>query len=301
MKHKYLVSIITINYKQAGMTNELLRSLESLVGPLPEIIIVDNNSGEDDVHQLDLHYSNVKLIQSDKNLGFAGGNNLGIKAASGKYILLLNNDTLVPPDFLKPLVDLLECDTSIGAVSPLITYTERPGVIQYAGFTHLNPFTLRMKAIGHGELDTGQFKTVRETPFAHGCAMILPARIIQEVGLMEEKYFLYYEEHDWSRRIRKAGYKICFQPQSKVYHKESISTGKNSTLKTYFINRNRLLFMQRNYNFVTQIVALFYLLCVSIPKNTLHFLITRQNDHLSAYWDALIWNLTQKTKKKWLF
>jgi len=298
---KNLISIVIINYKQASVTNDLLKSLDQVTELCFEIIIVDNNSGDEDVNQLDLSYSRVKLIKSQRNLGFAGGNNLGIQAASGKYILLLNNDTLVEPDFLIRLVEVLENDSSIGAVSPLITYTELPGIIQYAGFTAMNPFTLRMKAIGNGQKDVGQFTKVEETPFAHGCAMMLPARVIKQVGLMEERYFLYYEEHDWSRRITKAGYKIAFQPKSKVYHKESVSTGKNSTLKTYFINRNRIFYMRRNYNALTRFISMLYLLCISIPTNTCRYWFAKEHKHLSAYWDAILWNLTGKTKKKWIF
>jgi len=300
MSDTFTTSIIIINYKQAAVTNALLNSLDNLLCDDFEIIVVDNNSGEEDVKKLCLDHANMTLIQSDRNLGFAGGNNLGIKAASGKYILLLNNDTEVDANFLQPMIRVLEQDSSIGAVSPLILYHEQPDTIQYAGYHAMNPLTLRMSAIGQGETNTGQYSVVRDTPFAHGCAMLLPAMVIADVGLMEERYFLYYEEHDWCQRIRKAGYSISFQPQSKVYHKESISTGKNSTLKTYFLTRNRILFMKRNYNVIFQLISMAYLVLFSIPVNTIKFISRRKTKHLSAYWDALIWNLTHKTKERWI-
>nr|WP_319398257.1 glycosyltransferase family 2 protein [uncultured Carboxylicivirga sp.] len=300
MQQSIFISIVTINYKQSEMTNELLKSLQLVSNVDFEVIIVDNNSGEEELEKLNLDFPNVKLIKSIRNLGFSGGNNLGINQAKGKYILLLNNDTLVDPTFLKPMVDLLEADDKIGAVSPLIQYTERPGIIQYAGFTKMNPLTLRMKGIGQYQKNEGQHIKPQETPFAHGCAMMIPKRVINQVGLMEEAYFLYYEEHDWSERIRRAGFKIMFQPQSCVFHKESVSTGKDSPLKTYFLNRNRILFMRRHFKWYIKVLTFLYLLCISIPANTIRFIIKNNYKHLSAYYDALIWHITLKNKEKWI-
>ena len=300
MKKNYpLISIVTINYNQADVTNQLLKSLSEITWPNIEIILVDNNSRKENYLKLNASYKNVKIIRTHKNLGFAGGNNVGMKQANGSYILLLNNDTEVPTGFIEPMVRLFENNNSIGAVSPKIKYFSQPEIIQYAGFTKMNPFTLRMKAVGNKQMDNGSFNTVEETAFAHGCAMMIPKRVLNNVGPMHEDYFLYYEEHDWSNAIKKAGYKIYFQPESEVYHKESISIQKNSPLKTYFLNRNRILYMRRNLNWLNRISSMFYLLTVSIPKNVLSYTFKKEKDHLYAYLDALVWNVTNTTKSKW--
>jgi len=294
-----LLSIITINYNQAETTNALLRSLQNIEWENFEVIVVDNNSKEEDFRNINTEYNNVQIIRNSRNLGFAGGNNTGIKVARGQFILLLNNDTEVDEDFAEPMISLLQSDSTIGAVSPKIKYYDAPDIIQYAGFTEMNPFTTRMHAIGHKQFDFGEYDEIQETAFAHGCAMMLRRDVLEEVGMMPDEYFLYYEEHDWSSRIKKAGYSIYVQPLSVVYHKESMSVKKNSPLKTYYINRNRILYVKRNFSFSYLIMALLYLTCVSIPKNIFTFLIRKKREHLTAYVDALQWHITHKTKAKW--
>lgn len=301
MKHKPLISIITINYKQADVTNQLLASLNKVTWQRLEIIVLDNNSGEKDIKRLNTNYKNVKLIYNKKNIGFAAANNVGIKASRGDYILLLNNDTEVEPDFLEPMIKIFGLNKRIGVVCPKIKYFLQPNTIQYAGFTKMNPFTLRIKAIGSHELDDGRYDKVFETNYAHGCALMISRIAINKAGLMPEEYFLYYEELDWSRTIKKKGFKIFVQPNSIVYHKESISVKKNSPLKTYFLNRNRILFMRRNFNWFNKLISTLYLAFVSIPKNALTFLIKREFKHLQAYIDAIIWNVSNKTKEQWKF
>jgi GT2 family glycosyltransferase len=160
----------------------------------------------------------------------------------------------------------------------------------------MNPYTLRMRALGNREPDRGQHDRCRETSFAHGCAMMVPRSVIQQAGLMPEEYFLYYEEHDWCSAIRDLGYKIYYQPRSEVYHKESVSVNKNSVLKTYYLNRNRILYMRRNHPLLHRATASAYLLLISFPKNVTGFLLRGEMKHLSAYFRAMIWNLVHPSK-----
>jgi hypothetical protein len=287
-----LVSIITINYNQSLVTNQLLKSLSKTTWPEIEILVVDNNSELSQFRLIDNSYSNVRIIKSDKNLGFAGGNNLGLKEAKGKYILLLNNDTEVEPDFIDMLIYRLEKEENVGVVSPKIKYFDAPDIIQYAGYTPINKITLRMHAIGHKQKDDGQFNKPIETNFAHGCAMMSKREIINKVGLIPEEYFLYYEEQDWSLMIKKAGYKIWYEPESVVYHKESVSVQKQSPLKTYFMNRNRILFMRRNIKGIFKLLSILYIFFISVPNNSIRFAIKQNWNHLQAYWKGLVWNLS---------
>lgn len=287
-----LVTIITINFNQTGLTCELLASLRKLTYPAVEVIVIDNCSDEDPTPVITGSYPEVKLIVSPENLGFAGGNNLGIKASKGDYLLFLNNDTEVNPDFLQPLVALFESNPRAGAASSKILYFNSGETIQYAGSSRIDPFTGRSKRIGYMEKDHGQYSSVCETDLAHGAAMMVPRRVIEHVGMMPEFFFLYYEEVDWCESIKKAGYKIYVVPESKVYHKESMSIGKGSTLKTYYMTRNRLLYMRRNTAGFKKMTWILFFLLFSLPKNALMYTMKRDLEHAKAFWRGLLWNLT---------
>ena len=154
-----------------------------------EIIIVDNASLKDEITQIQAKYKNIHCIKSDSNLGFAGGNNLGIIEAKGKYVLLLNNDTYIKDNSLLSLAEFLDSNATVGAVSPKIKFADS-NTIQFAGYTDLSQVTLRNSLIGFGEPDLGQYDTPAKSPFLHGAAMMLRRDIIKKVGLMPEIYFL---------------------------------------------------------------------------------------------------------------
>ena len=285
-----LVSIVTINYEHPDVTCALLESLRHITYPNIEVIVVDNASVKDDPAIISRLYPEAVFIQSKENLGFAGGNNLGIRQAKGEYIMLLNNDTEVNPGFIEPLLSKLQSDSQIGAVSPKIRFFHTPDTIQYAGISPYTLVTLRQYLIGLGEIDTGQFDTTCETFSIHGAAMMIPVSVIKEVGLMAELYFLYYEEHDWAERIKNAGYKIFYVPESLIFHKESISTGKQSPLKTYYITRNRFLFARRNIKGISKLITLAYLLFIAFPKGLIAHSLNNRIDLAKATWRAYVWN-----------
>tara|TARA_B100000809_G_C15134808_1_gene530097 strand:+ start:1161 stop:2072 length:912 start_codon:yes stop_codon:yes gene_type:complete len=288
-RNKPMVSIVSINYDQPVVTCEMLDSLRKVTYPNFETIIVENGSPTKKPDQIRDNYPEAKLIISKENLGFAGGNNIGLKEVKGDYILLLNNDTEVPADFLDSMVDLMESNAEIGIVSPKIYYFHEKNVLQYAGTSPIDPITSRGRHYGNKEVDTGQFDEVTETYYPHGACMMFRKSILEELGLLYEGYFLYYEEYDFTERVRKAGYKIYFQPNSYILHKESISTGKNSPLKTYYLNRNRLLFLRRNVEGLTFYLAMAYFFIISFPKNTLKYLFNKE--HLSALYRGVSWNI----------
>ena len=267
MEVEKLLSIITINYNGLKDTCELIDTLP-LNDETIEVIVVDNASTQDEATELEKRYPLIIVIRSDKNLGFAGGNNLGIKAAHGKYLFFINNDTILSqPSVLSLLITRLESSAQIGMVCPKIRFTWDKQPIQYAGYTPLSKITLRNKSIGFGEKDNGQYDTPHPTPYAHGAAMMVKREIIEKVGMMPECYFLYYEELDWSMMIRRAGYEIWYEPACTIFHKESQTTGQMSPLKTYFITRNRLLFAQRNAQKDTKYLTYVYLIIVVATKD----------------------------------
>jgi len=290
-----LVSIITVNYNQVQHTCAFLESLRKISYPNIEIIVVDNHSAENPESILQTQYPEAKLILSKSNLGFAGGNNLGINMATGKYLLFINNDTEVDAGFLEPLVSLFESNPKAGIASPKILYYNSDNIIQYVGCNKINPYTGRNKRIGYKEKDLGQYDTLRETELAHGAAMMVPRHVVDEAGVMPELFFLYYEELDWCESIKNCGYSIYAVPASKVFHKESMSVGKNSTLKTYYMTRNRLLFMRRNTKGLTKVSWILFFLIFSIPKNISKYILKREIDQLKAFWKGFVWNITHLT------
>lgn len=279
------VSIITINYNGLKDTCELMETLP-LDDKSIEVIVVDNASTQDEASVIEQRYPQVKVIRSHTNLGYAGGNNLGIRAAHGRYLFFINNDTLLTSSF-RPLVLRLESSEAIGVVCPKIRYAWSPQPIQYAGYTPLSRITMRNKAIGCGEIDKRQYDTARPTPYAHGAAMMVKREAINKVGLMPECYFLYYEELDWSMMFHRAGYDIWYDPATTILHKESQSTGQGSPLRTFYITRNRLLFVKRNIRGIEKYLSYAYLVGIVAPKDILKHLYHHRIDLASATFKGL--------------
>lgn len=283
MRVDKLISIITINYNGLGDTCELIETLP-LEDDSLEVIVVDNASQNDEASVIQRRFPQVIIIRSQKNLGFAGGNNLGIRAAHGQYLFFINNDTLFrpqAPDF-QPLIDRLESSEKIGLVCPKIRFSWDDTPIQFAGYTPLSHITMRNKAIGCGEKDQGQYDKAHLTPYAHGAAMMVKREAIERAGVMPECYFLYYEELDWSMMLRRAGYELWYEPAITIYHKESRATGQNSPLRTFYLTRNRLLFVRRNILGMEKYFSYLYLIGIVAFKDALIYVLKRRPDLAKA-------------------
>ena len=274
------LSIITINYNGLKDTCALIESIP--FNDKMEVIVVDNASDNQEAEQILKKFSHVKVIKSDRNLGFAGGNNLGIKASTGKYLFLINNDTYFEDFKVQALIDRLNSDPSIGIVCPKIKFAWPPQPIQFAGYTPLSNITIRNQAIGFGEEDHGQYDVAHTTPYAHGAAMLIKRKAIDKVGLMPECYFLYYEELDWSMMFTRVGYQIWYEPKCTIFHKESQATGQNSPLRTYYITRNRLRLVKRNYQGMTKWLSYCYLIGIVGSRDILQHLLSGRFHHLKA-------------------
>ena len=274
MQNECKLSIITINYNGLKDTCELIDSIP--FNNEMEVIVVDNASTQDEPSVISERYPQIKVIRSPRNLGFAGGNNLGIKEAKGKYVLLINNDTYFKDFKIEPLIKRLESSEKIGIVCPKLRFAWGNNPIQFAGYTPLSPITVRNQAIGFCDEDHDQYNTARPTPYAHGAAMLIKREAINKVGLMPECFFLYYEELDWSMIFTRAGYEIWYDPACTVYHKESQTTGQNSPLRTYYITRNRLLLVKRNYKGINKYLSYIYLIGIVGLRDILKYTVTRQ-------------------------
>ena len=263
------LSLITVNYNGLKDTCALIDSIP--FNEDMEVIVVDNGSTKDEASILTTRYPHITAIRSDQNLGFAGGNNLGIKTAKGKYLYLINNDTVFKDFNPQVLIKRLISSQKIGMVCPKIRFAWDGNPIQFAGYTPLTPITIRNRAIGFGEEDKGQYDMPHQTPYAHGAAMMLKREVVDKAGLMPECYFLYYEELDWSMMLTRAGYEIWYDPASTIYHKESRSTGQNSPLRTYYITRNRLLLVKRNWSGFSKYISYCYLIVIVAIRDILKY------------------------------
>lgn len=285
MQNEYKLSIITVNYNGLEDTCELIDSITFKDDM--EVIVVDNGSINDEAALISRLYPQVKTIRSDKNLGFAGGNNLGMKAAKGKYLFLINNDTFLKDPNIEPLINRIESSSTIGMVCPKIRFAWGNNPIQFAGYTPLSKITVRNQSIGYGEEDKGHYIIPHSTPYAHGAAMLIKREAIDKVGLMPECYFLYYEELDWSMMFTRAGYEIWYEPVCTIYHKESQSAGQGSPLRTYYMTRNRLLLVKRNWHGLTKHLSYIYILGIVTARDILINMIKGNKDHVKAIYRAL--------------
>lgn len=288
------VSIITVNFNHSHVTDALLDSigLKNTYQNI-EIIVVDNGSVVNPIPAWQQKYPQVMFIRSDINTGFAGGNNIGINAATGDYLFLVNNDTEFTDKLIDKLVNTLNNNNKIAIVSPKINYYDEPGMLQYVGYTEMNYYTARNSQIGQFETDNGQYNHLTgKTGFAHGAAMMVSRTAIEKVGVMAENFFLYYEEMDWCARMKTAGYEIWVNLDALIYHKESISVGKQSALKEYFMNRNRILFERRNASGFQMLVFSIYFIVFVATRNIINYIKQKQYGFIKWLFKAIWWNIT---------
>lgn len=244
------VHIILLNWNGWRDSLACLESLHALTYPNWTVTVVDNASTDDSVAYIRSRFPEMDLLESNRNLGFAEGNNLGIRralASGADYVWLLNNDTIVAPACLEPLIEAAEQQPAVGVVVPKIYYADPPRLIWYAGATY-RPYFGQSIMSGFRELDDGtRYEAITEVPFVTGCALLAKRRVWEQVGLLDPDYFFGVEDLDFSLRAREAGWKCLLAPRSHIWHKVSASSGgSQSPLNAYFYARNRLLLMRRH-------------------------------------------------------
>lgn len=293
-----LLSFITVCYNGIADTCALIQSIHKIIYSVSyEIIVVDNASREDEAAIIKTHYPTVITVRSQQNLGFSGGNNLGLEIAQGRYLFLINNDTYFEADGIQALIDRLESSPQIGAVSPKIRFAFPPQHIQFAGYTQLSSITMRNEPIGMGHPDDGSFETPHPSPYLHGAAMLIKREVIDRTGPMPEIYFLYYEELDWCTAMTRAGYTLWYEPHCTVFHKESQSTGQQSPLRTFYLTRNRLLYAWRNFTGMRCLLSILYQMTVAAGKNSLVYFLKHRVDLASAVWKGVFAFFSLPNKK----
>ncbi|ANQ52079.1 glycosyltransferase family 2 protein [Flammeovirga yaeyamensis] len=295
---KGIISIITINFFNLEITLDMLRSIASLNRDDLEVIVVELGSEKCDKSPYIEVMNDVIVIHNKDNIGFSAGNNLGIDHAKGEFLYLVNNDTELSNSSIDPLVIALK-DQKIGIVSPKIKYYDQKNIIQYAGYTLVNPYTGRNATIGNLEEDHHQYDDIYETGYIHGAAMMTTREHLEKVGKMPLEFFLYYEELDWTSSFHKHKLKSLFVGEAEILHKESMSVGKDSPLKEYFIARNRIIFMRKSSNVVSFFIFFVFCFLFSLPKRLFNLIIepnkyTLIKPLLTGYYDALHYIINPK-------
>jgi len=238
------VAVVILAWNGRDDTLACLESLEAIEWDELTTIVVDNGSSDGLSEVVRDRFPYVHLISSERNLGFAGGNNLGLRAAyeaGADYLLVLNNDTEIDPAAIRELVTVAETRPDAGVLCPLIYYMDPPDVIWFAGARFDPRKGHNGRHTGYGERDAGQYEGVRETGRATGAAMLVPRRTIDEVGFLDERLFLHVEDVEWSLRIRAAGYRVLLVPSARVWHRVSVAAGgEHSPTIAYYATRNTL-------------------------------------------------------------
>ena len=249
IRKKSKIAIVILNWNGYEDTSECIISLQKITYDNYQIVVVDNGSIQDDYLLLKKNFSDIEVVRSESNLGFTGGNNLGIENAmkmNPDYFLLLNNDTTVEPDFIQRLLDVFEKEKNAGIAAPQINYFYEPEKIWTVGGK-----ISRLRGSGFDDSDQIYNSTkseIRLVTFVSGCCMLIRREVLEKIGLFDENFFLYIEDADLCCRTTKAGYKIVVNNHSKIFHKVSSSTKANlSSLPLYYATRNRLYFAKKNF------------------------------------------------------
>jgi GT2 family glycosyltransferase len=286
------VCVIILNWNGLEDTIECLGSLEKVTYSNYQVIVVDNGSEGDDVKILRGRFGDyIHIIENDRNYGFAEGNNIGMRYALANlgpdYLLLLNNDTVVAPDFLTQLVTAAEQDSAIGVVGSR-TYDYQAGSSTSLVGGRVNWWRGNTPHIRSDDIiDKGS--NIREVDRIEGSCLLARREVVEKIGMLDPEYFAYWEETDWCVRIRRGGYKICCALDSKIWHK-----GQHSyvdSLKLHYFLRNNILFMRKNADAKHVAVFLVYFVLVSLPIYTFKPFVIHPLGTITAVGKALLWNI----------
>lgn len=240
------VAIVVLNWNRRAETLACLESLRALTYPDYEVVVVDNASADGSATAIRQQFPEVTLLENAENLGYTGGNNAGLRHAleqHADYVFLLNNDTIVDPGCLSALVTVAEADPAVGMVGPLIYYFDRPTVLWSAGGAiDWRRGTTWM--VGLDEPDEGRWDAPQPVDFITGCAVLVKAETLRRIGLLDERFFAYYEDAEWCVRAARAGYRLLLVPAAKVWHKIAPVRQAVSPAIHYYMTRNRLLFLR---------------------------------------------------------
>ena len=243
-----LVYVITLNWNRRDDTLKFLAAFSQLTYPRYRILVVDNGSTDDSVQAIAARFPYVKQIVNRRNLGFAAGANVGIRQALARgadFVFLANNDTFIAPDALDLLVDAALA-SDVGLAAPKIYYASDPQRIWSVGGWR-NGVTMEIAACRRGQPDAGLCEDPFEVDFVTGCGMLMRRQCLEEIGLFDDRFFMYYEDSDYCLRVRLAGYRVLIVPQARMWHRVATSSGgSDSPMERYYMARSSVLFFRKH-------------------------------------------------------
>jgi len=292
------VSIILVNWNNASDTIECIESLNKLTYQNYEIIVVDNNSTDDSVNKLK-NLDDIHLIQNERNLGFAGGNNVGIDFAlkgNSEYILLLNNDTVVDKEFLSILVRRAAEEKNIGIIGGKIYYYNEPTKIWSAG-GGITKIIKRTFQYGENKIDNVRFNQEKEVDFLSGCCMLIKREVFEKIGLLNADYFMYYEDVDFCLRAKRH-FKIIYSPEAIIWHKVSVTSDKS--YRDYYRMRNYIYLLKKRFETNLFLILLFSILIFTerLSRMIVRKVILSDSEKMSNRFSALVSGLIAGVKKR---
>ena len=246
MTEPQVVSVI-LNSNRRDDTLACLESLANSTYAAQTTLVVDNATTDGSVEAIRAAFPETHLLLLAENHGFAGNNNAGIDWALDRgadWVFVLNEDTVLAPDCVARLVEIGESDARVGIVGPMIYHFDEPDVIQTAGGVLGADWSAGL--LGHNERDLGQYGAPRPVEWISGCAMLVRRDLIKQVGLLDERFFIYWEEIDWCLRASRAGWRLVHVPQAKLWHKGVQRDYKPKPSVTYYTTRNRFLLLAKN-------------------------------------------------------
>lgn len=250
-KIDFKLFIIILNWNNYLDTRECIESVQKSTFCQFQIILVDNGSNDGSLEKLQKEYRNCIFLANENNLGYAGGNNIGLNYAlknKGDLVLILNNDTVVDIKAIKYLADLALSSPKIGMVGPMLLYYSDPKKIQAIGGGDVNFLQACFKGNFNNQTDKGQFKKPLKVNYLNGACMLIKKEIIESVGYFDENFFLYGEETDLCKRATNRGWELYIEPKAKVWHKVANSSGgEKSVIRDYYESRNFLYFIKKHY------------------------------------------------------
>ncbi len=276
------VSVIVVNYNGLSFLKNCFDSLLTSTSPDTELLMVDNGSTDESVAFMERHYARVRIIKSATNLSYSGGNNLGIRHARGRYVVLLNNDTEVTPGWLEPLLDEFGSDERIAACQPKVLDMTNRKAFEYAGaaggfMDRLGYPFLRGRIFDTVEEDTGQYQLPVDLFWTSGVAMAIRRDVLDEAGMLDEDFVLHMEEIDLCWRLHLLGYRMRLRTDAVIYHYGGGTLGREQASKMYYNHRNSVFMLLKNYSlarllwvlparFLLDLVLIIKLLLTLAPK-----------------------------------